>query len=35
MGEVKILKGHSPEKVKAMKYGLAKLDEPGIDAIED
>lgn len=35
VGEVTIWKGHSPEQVKAMKDGLAKLDEQGIEAIED
>ncbi|MBX3241268.1 MAG: NAD(+)--rifampin ADP-ribosyltransferase [Chitinophagaceae bacterium] len=35
VGEVTIWKGHSPEQVKAMKDGLAKLAEKGINAIED
>jgi len=35
VGEITIWQGHSPEQVKAMKDGLAKLKEQGIDAIED
>jgi len=35
VGEVAIWQGHTPEQVKAMKDGLAKLDEQGIEAIED
>ena len=35
VGEITIWQGHSPEKVKAMKDGLAKLKEQGIEAIED
>jgi len=35
VGEVTIWNGHAPEKVKAMKEGLAKLKEQGIEAIED
>ena len=35
VGEVTIWQGHSPEQVKAMKDGLAKLGEQGIEAIED
>ena len=35
VGEVSIWNGHAPEKVKAMKEGLAKLKEQGIEAIED
>ena len=35
VGEVTIWLGHSPEQVKAMKDGLAKLTEQGIEAIED
>lgn len=35
VGEVAIWQGHSPEQVKAMKDGLAKLKEQGIEAIED
>lgn len=35
VGEVMDWQGHSPEQVKAMKDGLAKLKEQGIEAIED
>ena len=35
VGEITIWQGHSPEQVKAMKDGLAKLREQGIEAIED
>lgn len=35
VGEVTIWQGHSPGQVKAMKDGLAKLKEQGIEAIED
>lgn len=35
VGEVKDWQGHSPEQLKAMKDGLAKLKEQGIEAIED
>lgn len=35
VGEVTIWQGHAPEQVKAMKEGLAKLNEQGIEAIED
>lgn len=35
VGEVTIWQGHSPEQVKTMKDGLAKLKEQGIEAIED
>ena len=35
VGEVTIWQGHSPEQVKAMKDGLEKLKEQGIEAIED
>lgn len=35
VGEVTVWEGHSPEQVKAMKEGLAKLKEQGIEAIED
>lgn len=34
VGEITIWQGHSPEQVKAMKDGLAKLKEQGIEAIE-
>src|SRR5690606_5251291 len=33
--EVTLWKGHAPEQIKAMKDGLAKLNEQGIEAIED
>jgi len=35
IGEVTVWQGHSQEQVKAMKDGLAKLKEQGIEAIED
>jgi len=35
VGEVKDWQGHSPEQLKTMKEGLAKLKEQGIEAIED
>ncbi len=35
VGEITIWQGHSPEQVKVMKDGLAKLKEQGIEAIED
>ncbi|CAN5404624.1 NAD(+)--rifampin ADP-ribosyltransferase [soil metagenome] len=35
VGEITVWKGHSPEQVKSMKAGLAKLKEQGIEAIED
>jgi rifampin ADP-ribosylating transferase len=35
VGEITIWQGHSPEQVKSMKDGLAKLKEQGIEAIED
>jgi rifampin ADP-ribosylating transferase len=35
VGEITIWQRHSPEQVKAMKDGLAKLKEQGIEAIED
>lgn len=35
VGEVSVWQGHSPEQLKAMKDGLARLDEQGIEAIED
>lgn len=35
VGEVTIWHGHLPEQVMAMKAGLAKLKEEGIEAIED
>jgi rifampin ADP-ribosylating transferase len=35
VGEVTVWQDHTPEQVKAMKDALAKLDEQGIEAIED
>ena len=35
VGEVTIWQGHSPGQLKAMKDGIAKLNEQGIEAIED
>jgi hypothetical protein len=35
VGEVTIWQGHTPEQVKAMKDGLAKLREQGLDEIEN
>jgi len=35
VGEITIWQRHSPEQVKAMKDGLAKLKEQGIETIED
>ncbi|WP_114782614.1 NAD(+)--rifampin ADP-ribosyltransferase [Botryobacter ruber] len=35
VGEITAWQGHSPEQVEAMKDGLAKLKEQGIEAIED
>lgn len=35
VGEITIWQGHTPEQVKAMKDGVAKLKEQGIEAIED
>jgi hypothetical protein len=35
VGEITVWQGHSTEQVKAMKDGLAKLKEKGIEAIED
>ncbi len=35
VGEITIWQGHAAEQVKAMKEGLAKLKEQGIEAIED
>lgn len=35
VGEVTIWQGHSPEQLKEMKDGLAKLEEKCIEAIED
>ena len=35
VGEITIWQGHSPEQVKGMKDGLARLKEQGIEPIED
>lgn len=35
VGEITIWQGHTPEQVKAMKEGVAKLKEQGVEAIED
>jgi len=35
LGEVTIWQGHSPEQLKAMKDALAKLNEQGLDKIEN
>lgn len=35
VGEVTIWQSHAPEQIKAMKDGLEKLKEQGIEAIED
>ncbi|MFD2247415.1 NAD(+)--rifampin ADP-ribosyltransferase [Pontibacter ruber] len=35
VGEVTIWQGHAPEQVKAMRDGLAKLREQGLDEIEN
>lgn len=35
VGEVTIWQGHSPEQVKTMKEGLARLKEQGIDSLND
>lgn len=35
VGEVTVWQGHPPEQIKAMKDGLSKLKEQGIEAIED
>jgi rifampin ADP-ribosylating transferase len=35
IGEITNWQGHSPEQLKAMKDGLARLKELGIEAIED
>jgi hypothetical protein len=35
IGEIAIWQGHSPEQVKAMKDGVVKAREQGIEAIED
>ena len=35
VGEITVWQGHSKEQVKAMKDSLAKLNEQGVEAIED
>lgn len=35
VGEVTIWQGHSPEQIKTMKDGLAKLKEQGINSLND
>jgi rifampin ADP-ribosylating transferase len=35
VGEVTIWQGHSPEQVKAMKDGIAKLKQQGINSLND
>ena len=35
VGEITIWQGHSPEQVKTIKDGLAKLKDQGVEAIED
>ena len=35
VGEITVWQGHSPEQIKTMKDGLAKLKKQGIEAIED
>ncbi|MDB5271849.1 MAG: rifampin ADP-ribosyl transferase [Chitinophagaceae bacterium] len=35
VGEITIWQGHPPEQVKAMKDGLARLKEQGIDSLND
>lgn len=35
VGEVTIWKGHSPEQIKAMKEGIAKLKEKGIGSLNN
>ena len=35
VGEVTIWQGHSPDQIQAMKAGLARLKEQGIQAMED
>lgn len=35
VGEITVWQGHSPEQIKTMKDGLAKLADQGIEAIED
>ena len=35
VGEVTIWKGHQPEQIKAMKEGIQKLNEQGINSLND
>ena len=35
VGEITVWQSHSPEQIKEMKDGIAKLKEQGIEAIED
>ena len=35
VGEITVWQGHAPEQIKAMKEGLEKLNEQGIQALED
>jgi len=35
VGEITVWQGHAPEQLQAMKGGLAKLKEQGIETIED
>src|SRR4051812_44060291 len=35
VGEITVWQGHAPEQLQAMKDGLAKLKEQGIETIED
>lgn len=35
VGEVTIWKGHEPEQIKAMKEGIRKLNEQGINSLND
>lgn len=35
VGEVTIWEGHEPDKVKAMKEGIRKRNEQGINALND
>lgn len=35
VGEVTVWQGHAPEQLKAMKEGLAKLKEQGINSLNE
>jgi rifampin ADP-ribosylating transferase len=35
VGEVTVWQGHAPEQVKAMKEGLARLKEQGVESLND